>query len=42
MVTTQNTEKPKSTGDKIIQKKLDEVNPFVRKINWSKLSSKKD
>jgi hypothetical protein len=37
MEVPKNIEKPRITGEKIIQKKLDKVNPFVKNIDWDNL-----
>lgn len=34
-------ETPKLTGEQIVQKKLNDVNPFVKNIDWTNLSKRK-
>lgn len=41
MKTPKKHETQKLTGKQIIQKKLSEVNPFVKNIDWVKLSKEK-
>jgi hypothetical protein len=41
MKTPKKNEVPKLTGEQIIQKKLNEINPFVKNIDWANLSKRK-